>query len=72
MIEGSVLFKNPQQVSGKERKAIPVCEEFWKQPRLSNGSKDKYTMANTEATKLNLSTRPISPQELLYGPYFCR
>ncbi len=46
MIEGSVLFRSSQQVSGKERKAIPVCEEFWKQLRLSNGSKDKYRLVD--------------------------
>lgn len=49
VIEGSVLFGSSQQVSGKERKAIPVCEEIWKQPQLSNGSKDKYKPANREA-----------------------
>lgn len=30
MAQGSVLFRGSQQVSGKEKKAIPVCEELQK------------------------------------------
>lgn len=44
VIGGSVLFRKSQQVSGKKRKAISVCDELWKQPWHCNGSKDKYNL----------------------------
>lgn len=53
VIGGSALFRKSQQVSGKERKAISVCDELWKQPWHCNGSKDKY---NLDEQKLSLLT----------------
>lgn len=53
VIGGSVLFRKSQQVSGKERKAISVCDELWKQPWHCNGSKDKF---NLDEQKLSLLT----------------